>query len=313
MITEFVITGGETRKRLDQFLVNRERDVSRSGLQRLIERGRIRVNAQVVKPSQKIKPGDRITMDTPQPGALLVKGKTVPLEILHEDEALLVLNKPAGVVVHPASGNWSGTLVNALLAHFQGRGEMGIKEGGRAQFGLVHRLDKSTSGVMVIAKTDQSHRRLAAQFEEHSIIRTYEALVWGMPPHNQGVIELPIGRDRVEGKKVSFNTEEPQRAVTEYQVVQKFGALVSHVVLFPRTGRTHQLRAHMASVGCPILGDETYGGRKVCRVKEIDIPRVMLHARTLGFRHPLLESFLEYTIGLPSDLQMISHALAEDP
>jgi 23S rRNA pseudouridine1911/1915/1917 synthase len=204
-------------------------------------------------------------------------------------------------------------LVNALLAHFQDRGETGINEGGRAQFGLVHRLDKSTTGVMVVAKTDHAHRRLAAQFKEHSIVRTYEALVWGIPPHNQGLIEMPIGRDRIKGKKVSSNTEKPQRAVTEYQVVQKLGTLASHVVLSPRTGRTHQLRAHMAFLGCPILGDETYGGRKVCRVEEIDIPRVMLHARTLGFRHPLLESFREYTIGLPSDLQMISHALADDP
>ncbi|MEJ2231251.1 MAG: RluA family pseudouridine synthase [Nitrospirales bacterium] len=312
MITEFVVTAGETRKRLDQFLVHRERDMSRSGLQRLIELGRIRVNARVVKPSHNIKPGDRITMDTPQPGPLLVNGELVPLEILFEDEALLVLNKPAGVVVHPTSGNWSGTLVNALLAYFQAEGDAGTVEGGTVQPGLVHRLDKHTSGVMVIAKADQAHRALAAQFEKHSIIRMYEALVWGVPPQEQGVIELAIGRDRVKGKIVSSNTAQPQRAVTEYRVVQKCGVLASHVALSPRTGRTHQLRAHLASLGCPVLGDETYGAQKVRRVKEIDIPRVMLHAQTLGFQHPLSGEYQEHSSELPADMQRVLDALRMD-
>ncbi len=309
MITEFIVTAGETRKRLDQFLVNRERDMSRSRLQRLIELGRIRVNARRVKPSHTIKPGDHITMDVPQPGPLLVDGKVMPLEILHEDEVLLVLNKPAGVVVHPASGNWAGTVINALLAHIQNHADAEMSLGKTAIPGLVHRLDKDTSGVMVVAKTDHAHRTLAAQFEKHSITRIYEALVWGMPRQEQGVIELPIGRDRGEPKKVSFNTAQPQRAVTEYRVDQIFGDLASRVVLSPRTGRTHQLRVHLASLGCPILGDETYGGQKVCRVTQIDIPRVMLHARTLGFLHPFSGMFQEYSVGFPLDMQGISQAL----
>ncbi|MDH4194608.1 MAG: RluA family pseudouridine synthase [Nitrospirota bacterium] len=312
MITEFVVTAGETRKRLDQFLVHHERDMSRSGLQRLIGLGRIRVNARVVKPSQKIKPGDRITMDTPKPGPLLVNGEAVPLEILHEDKALLVLNKPAGIVVHPASGNWSGTLVNALLAHFQADEDSERSKDGTVQPGLVHRLDKHTSGVMVIAKTEHAHRALAAQFEKHSITRMYEALLWGVPREERGVIELAIGRDRVEGKIVSSNTVRPQRAVTEYRVAQKLGDLASHVVLSPRTGRTHQLRVHLASLGCPILGDEPYGAQKVCRVKEIDIPRVMLHARTLGFQHPLSGEYQEYSSEFPSDMQNVLDALRFD-
>ena len=312
MITEFVVTAGETRKRLDQFLVHREREISRSGLQRLIELGRIRVNARVVKPSHKIKPGDRITMDTPQPGPLLVNGEAMPLEILYEDEALLVLNKPAGIVVHPASGNWSGTLVNALLAHFHAEGDSETIKDGKAKPGLVHRLDKDTSGVMVIAKTDHAHRALAAQFETHSIIRMYEALVLGVPRHDHGVIELAIGRDRRDGKKVSSNTGRPQVAVTEYRVLHKLGNLASHVLLSPRTGRTHQLRAHMASLGCPILGDEVYGGRKVGGVKELDTPRVMLHAKTLGFQHPLSGTFQEYLASLPSDMHVICESLQRD-
>ena len=312
MITEFVVTAGETRKRLDQFLVHRERDMSRSSLQRLIEVGRIRVNARVVKSSHNIKPGDRITMDTPQPGPLLVNGEAVPLDILYEDEALLILNKPAGIVVHPASGNWSGTLVNALLAHAQAPDDSGTIKNGTRQPGLVHRLDKNTSGVMVIAKTDYAHRMLAAQFEKHIITRRYEAFVWGIPREEQGVIELAIGRDRVKGKTVSCNTEQPQRAVTEYRVLQQIGSLASQVVLTPRTGRTHQLRAHMASLGCPILGDETYGGQKVCRVNEIDIPRVQLHARTLGFQHPLSGEYQEHSSEFPADMERVLDALRID-
>ncbi|WNM63082.1 RluA family pseudouridine synthase [Candidatus Nitrospira neomarina] len=309
MITEFIVTEGETRKRLDQFLVNRERDISRSRLQRLIELGRIRVNDRMVKPSHTIKPGDHITMDVPQPGPLLVDGKAMTLDILHEDEVLLVLNKPAGVVVHPAAGNWEGTVINALLAHIpkQADAEMIIEK--RAVPRLVHRLDKDTSGVMVVAKTDHAHRTLAAQFEQHSINRIYEAFVWGVPRQEQGVMELPIGRDRGEPKKVSSNTAQPQRAVTEYRVEQVFGDLASQVVLFPRTGRTHQLRVHLASLGCPILGDETYGGQKVCRITEIDIPRVMLHARTLGFQHPVSGVFQEYSVGCPLDMQGICQSL----
>ncbi len=309
MITEFVVTAGETCKRLDRFLVHRERDVSRSGLQRLIQLGRIRVNAQVVKPSQKIKPGDCITMDTPQPGPLMRNGKALPLDVLYEDESLLVLNKPAGVVVHPTSGNWAGTLVNAVLAHFQNaQGRNGIKSG-NVRPGMVHRLDKDTSGVMVIAKTDLAHRALAAQFEHHTISRIYEALVWGLPQHEQGLIEMALGRDTHEGKKVSSNTARPQKAVTEYRVVERCGNLAAHVLLYPRTGRTHQLRVHLASQGCPILGDETYGGKRVCRIGAFEVLRVMLHARTLGFTHPVLRTYQEYSIPFPSDMERVLKGL----
>jgi 23S rRNA pseudouridine1911/1915/1917 synthase len=313
MITEFIVTAGEKRKRLDHFLVHREREISRSSLQRLIESGRIRVNARTTKPGQRIKSGDRITMDTPQPGQLLVNGEIAPLEVLYEDEALMVLNKPAGIVVHPASGNWSGTLVNALLAHFQTEGKAGMFPGEKTKPGLVHRLDKQTSGVMVVAKSDHAHRALAAQFATHVITRMYDALVWGAPRHEHGIIELAIGRDLVEGKTVSFKSHRPQRAITEFRVVQKFAEFASHVLLLPRTGRTHQLRIHMASLGCPILGDETYGGRKVGSIGESDILRVMLHARTLGFQHPLSGTFQEYSVNPPLDMHVLSQSLQKRP
>lgn len=312
MITEFLVTVGEGRKRLDQFLVNREPEVSRSGLQRLIQLGRIRVNAQVAKASQKIKPGDRITMDTPEPGPLMVNGESVPLEVLFEDDALVVINKPPGVVVHPSSGNWAGTLLNALLDHFQcGKREPALQTGA-IRPGVVHRLDKETSGVMVVAKLPDAHRDLGKQFERHTITRTYEALIQGVPANKSGVIDLAIGRDRAFPKLCSSNSDDLKSAVTEYRILQSFGTMAAHIQLCPRTGRTHQLRVHLASLGCPILGDTMYGGSTVSRRGETDIPRVMLHAKTLGFRHPVSGDDQEYSSGFPSDMECVFNALASD-
>lgn len=309
MITEFLITAGEQPKRLDIFLVGRERDASRSALQRLIELGRIRVNDQVVKPSHKIKPGDRITMDVPKPEPLSMKGEDIPLEVLFEDDALLVLNKPPGIVVHPAPGNWSGTLVNALLHHFQTSGGTISTIGGKERPGLVHRLDKETSGVMVITKTDTAHRTLAAQFKLHTITRVYEALVWGVPKKGRGVIDLAIGRDSKDRKKFSSRTTSPKESVTEYVVTRRYGKIAAHVLLYPQTGRTHQLRVHLTSLGHPILGDRTYGGNKVMALENIEVPRVMLHARTLGFIHPTTGSREEFTRPFPADMERVMQAL----
>jgi 23S rRNA pseudouridine1911/1915/1917 synthase len=311
MITEFLITAGEQPKRLDVFLVNRERDISRSALQRLIELGRIRINDAVVKPSHKIRPGDKITMDVPKPEPLALKGEAIPLEVLYEDDALLVLNKPSGIVVHPAPGNWTGTLVNALLHHFHTSGGTVSAIGGKERPGLVHRLDKETSGVMVIAKTDQAHRHLAGQFKEHTITRVYEALIWGVPKKGRGLIELAIGRDSKERKKFSARTARPKDSVTEYHVDRRYGKQAAHVLLYPRTGRTHQLRVHLTSLGHPILGDQTYGGKKVCTVGSIEIPRVMLHARTLGFQHPITGEIQEFTRPFPADMETVSRGLEQ--
>ena len=309
MITEFVVTAGEQPKRLDVFLVHRERDMSRSRLQRLIELGRIRINDQVVRPSQKIKPGDKITMDVPKPEPLELQGEAIPLEVLFEDEHLLVLNKPSGIVVHPAPGNWTGTLVNALLHHFQTSGGTVSTIGGKERPGLVHRLDKDTSGVMVIAKTDVAHRHLAAQFKQHTITRVYEALVSGVPKKGHGLIELAIGRDSKERKKFSARTARPKDSVTEYKVDRRFDKAAAHVLLYPKTGRTHQLRVHLASLGHPILGDPTYGGRKVCSVSGVEVLRVMLHARTLGFRHPVTGEVCEYERPAPPDMERLMREL----
>jgi 23S rRNA pseudouridine1911/1915/1917 synthase len=309
MVTEFVVTAGELPKRLDVFLVNREPKLSRSALQRLIEQGRVRVNGHIVKPSHRIRPGEVIAFDMPKVEPLELKGESIPLEILHEDNVLLILNKPAGLVVHPAPGHWGGTLVNALLYHFQTSGGTVSTIGGKERPGLVHRLDKDTSGVMVIAKTDEAHRALSAQFKQHTITRVYEALISGVPKKGHGLIELAIGRDRKERKTFSAHTARPKESVTEYKVDHRFGKLAAHVLLYPRTGRTHQLRVHLTSLGHPILGDQTYGGKKVCRVADVEIPRVMLHARTLGFHHPSTGEFQEYTRPVPSDMEQVVQAL----
>jgi 23S rRNA pseudouridine1911/1915/1917 synthase len=305
MITEFIVTSGEQPKRLDVFLVNRERDISRSALQRLIEMGRIRLNDQVVRASQKIKPGDRITMDVPKPEPLSIRGEAIPLDVLFEDEALLVLNKPPGIVAHPAPGNWTGTLVNALLHHFQTSGGTISTIGGKERPGLVHRLDKETSGIMVITKTDSAHRALAAQFKLHTITRMYEALVWGVPKNGRGLIDLAIGRDIKDRKKFSARTTSPKQSATEYVVTRRYGKVAAHVLLYPRTGRTHQLRVHLTSLGHPILGDRTYGGLKVSGIDGIEIPRVMLHARTLGFVHPTTGAMEEFTRPVPEDMETV--------
>jgi 23S rRNA pseudouridine1911/1915/1917 synthase len=309
MVTEFVVTAGELPKRLDVFLVNREPKLSRSALQRLIGQGRVRINGQVVKPSQKIRAGDTIAFDIPKAEPLEIKGESIPLEVLYEDDVLLLLNKPAGLVVHPAPGHWAGTLVNALLHHFQTSGGTVSTIGGKERPGLVHRLDKDTSGVMVIAKTDECHRALSAQFKQHTITRVYEALISGVPKKGHGLIELAIGRDKKERKKFSAQTARPKESVTEYKVDHRFGKVAAHVLLYPRTGRTHQLRVHLASLGHPILGDQTYGGRKVCTVEGVEIPRVMLHARTLGFRHPVTGESQEYTKPFPSDMEQVVQTL----
>ena len=309
--TELLVTAGEAAKRLDMFLANRDSLFSRAAIQRLIKEGRIRINGEAVRASRKIKPGDRITLDVPRPVPLELKPEAIGLDILHEDDDLLVLNKAAGLVVHPAPGNWSGTLVNALLHHFEAAGCAIPAIGGKERPGLVHRLDKETSGVMVIAKTDQAHRGLAAQFKQHSITRVYEALVWGVPRKGRGTIELAIGRDTRERKKFSSRTTRPKASVTDFHVHRRYGKQAAYVLLFPKTGRTHQLRVHLSSIGHPILGDQTYGGEKVREIDGLLFPRVMLHARTLGFRHPATGLFQEFDVPAPPDFTSAEAALEE--
>jgi 23S rRNA pseudouridine1911/1915/1917 synthase len=309
--SQVLVTAGESPKRLDIFLASRDPTLSRSAIRRLIDQGRITINGLAAKPSHKIRPGDRIVMEIPRPAPLELRPEPIPLEILYEDEALLVLNKPAGLVVHPAPGHWTGTLVNALLHHFGPSGRALSSIGGKERPGLVHRLDKETSGVMVVAKTDTAHQKLAGQFKQHTIMRAYEALVWGVIKKSEGRIELAIGRDTKERKKFSARTARPKASATAYRVIERLGKAATRVILHPLTGRTHQLRVHLDSLGHPVLGDSTYGGRKVGEIDGIPIPRVMLHARTLGFAHPMTGTYLEWTAPLPQDMDAVLFRLRQ--
>lgn len=307
--TEFIVTAGESPKRLDHFLANRDPYYSRTALQRLIEEGHITVDGQVVKPSHKVKPGEKIQLVVPRPEPLDIQPEPIPLHILHEDDALLVLNKPSGLVVHPAPGHWTGTMVNALLHHMQsGEGHLS-SIGGRERPGLVHRLDKETTGILVVAKTDHAHQHLSAQFKEHTINRLYEALVWGSPKKGQGRIELAIGRDMKDRKTFSARTTRPKESLTTYKIVERFGKLATHVALTPGTGRTHQLRVHLKAIECPILGDQTYGGKKVMEIGGIEVPRVMLHAKVLGFVHPVTKQTVTFSAPLPEDMETVRREL----
>ncbi len=308
------VSAGEHPKRLDVFLSTHTADLSRAAIQRLIGKGAVTVNGKRPKPSQKIKPGDEIAWDVPKPEPLKIGGEPIPLDVLFEDDALLVLNKPAGIVVHPAPGHWSGTLVNALLYHMQANkpaaGESGLASiGGRERPGLVHRLDKGTSGVMVIAKTDAAHQGLSKQFKAHTIHRVYLALVSGSVKGKTGRVDLAIGRDTRNRKKISARTTSPREAVTEFAVVERYGKQATLVEVHPQTGRTHQIRVHLASLGHPLLGDDTYGGRKACLVRERSIERPMLHARTLGFIHPVTGKRLDYTVPPPADMDHLLRQL----
>lgn len=302
MQTEFVISAGEQPKRLDTFLVHREPKLSRAALQRMITAGWVRVNNHIAKSSQRIKAGDVIVFDAPQPAPLRIDGVAKPLEILFEDHACLVLNKSAGVVVHPSPGHWSNTLLNALLDHCA-RGD------GAARPGVVHRLDKDTSGVMVVAKTAEAHRKLSVQFEGHAITRQYEALVVGVPAESAGRIDAALGPDRRNPKRTSIQTLHPKRAVTDYRVEEVFGKAAARLVLSPHTGRTHQLRAHLHTIGHPILGDRAYGGERVGAIAGHEISRVMLHARTLGFTHPVTGIYGEWTANAPPDFEAVRQGL----
>ncbi len=309
--TEFIVSAGEGVKRLDHFLANRDPHFSRTALQRLILDGHITLDGEIIKPSHRIKPGDRILLKVPRPEPIDIQPEPILLEILYEDEHLLVINKPAGLVVHPAPGHWSRTLVNALLHHMQNFSSSLSSIGGKERPGLVHRLDKETTGVLVIAKDDKTHRSLANQFKRHSITRMYETLVWGKPKTGEGTIELSIGRDTRDRKKISTRTNRPRESITTFRMRKRFGKLAARVELFPGTGRTHQLRVHLSSIGHPILGDTTYGGKKVAWIGEMKIPRVMLHAKTLGFIHPVKQKDMTFTAPLPHDMEHVMIGLEE--
>jgi len=297
-----IVLSENNTERIDRYLIKQGVSLTRSRIQALISEEQIRLNGQPTRASQKVKKGDRIDICIPDPRPLDLIPEAIPLDFLYEDEALLVINKPAGMVVHPAPGHDTGTLVHALLHHCKDL--TGI--GGRERPGIVHRLDKETSGILVVAKTDAAHRFLSAQFKDHSIDRKYLALVCGRIKKGGKVI-LAIGRDRIHRKKISARTSHPREAETHYRVKERFKT-ATLLDVFPQTGRTHQIRVHMEHIGHPIAGDKDYGGKRTQQF-EPSPERQMLHAATLGFVHPLKRERLIFSADIPEDMAVLLASL----
>ncbi|MDR3437938.1 RluA family pseudouridine synthase [Telmatospirillum sp.] len=301
--------------RLDKWLAETLPEISRSRLKVLIEEGHITLDGGVVtEASRKLKGGESCLVSVPDAQPALPEPEAIALQVVYEDDDLIVIDKPAGMVVHPAAGNQSATLVNALLHHCS-LSLSGI--GGVKRPGIVHRLDKDTSGLLVAAKTDAAHQALAKQFAVHSITRAYRAICWGVPMPRKGEIEGNIGRSPTNRKKMAVVTHGGKPALTRYQVIKTFGSTAALVECRLATGRTHQIRVHMTSIGHPLIGDPLYG-RAAGRVKGLpddlraqlsDFPRQALHAFLLGFSHPTTGSQLLFESKTPQDFNMLATSL----
>ncbi len=315
---DHIVASDEAGERIDRVLARAHSEVSRARIQSLIEGGRlIAGGVTITDPNYRVKPAERLTLRIPPPSPARPEGEAIPLNIAYEDDQLLVVDKPAGLVVHPAAGNPKGTLVNALIAHY-GDSLSGI--GGERRPGIVHRLDKDTSGLMVVAKTDRAHIHLSNQLSARTLSREYAALVWGVPAPLEGRIEGNIGRSRRNRKKMDVLQEGGKPALTHYRVERAFGQLASLVTCRLATGRTHQIRVHMAHIRHPVLGDPTYGGRHQNRTNaapsEVQaalagFKRQALHARRLAFHHPATNEMVELESPLPADMAALENALEE--
>lgn len=311
-----IVDPGQEPLRIDKFLLDRLPNVTRNKIQDGIKNKFVLVNDATVKANYKVKPNDTIKIMLPKPPRdTEVLPENIPIDIVYEDPSILVVNKPAGMVVHPAYNNWTGTLVNALTYHFQNLPTMEANEG---RPGLVHRIDKGTSGLLVIAKTEKAMNSLARQFFEHSIERTYHALIWGEPEHSQDTIDVNLGRDPKDRR---VTTAFPQgdfgrRAVTHYKIIKPL-RYVSLIQCNLETGRTHQIRAHMKYIGHPLFNDATYGGNKILKGTSFSkyksfvdncfkiMPRQALHAKSLGFLHPETSRRIVFDSELPDDFRSV--------
>ena len=320
---ELVIADEAAGTRLDAWLAGAIPDLGRNHAKRLILAGHVAVGGRtIVEAKWPVKPGQMVVVDLPPPQAAEPKAETIALDVVYEDDALIVINKPAGLVVHPAAGNHTGTLVNALIAHC-GASLSGI--GGVARPGIVHRLDKDTTGLMVVAKTDRAHRSLAKQFADHGrsgpLERGYKALVWGAPARAYGIIQASLGRSTRNREKIEVKRAGGREAITQYQVAERYGPeakpLAALVECQLETGRTHQIRVHLASLGNPVIGDRAYGAgfaTKAALLPEplgalaAGFPRQALHAWLLGFEHPETREEMRFETDLPADMDALVEA-----
>jgi len=310
----YLIELSDSGQRLDKFLSFKYPSITRSYLQNLISRGNVTVNSNQEKTGYQLKINDKVEISFPELQSSHIEPEEIPLDIVFEDKSLLVLNKSAGMIVHPGAGNYQGTLVNALLYHCKNLS--GIN--GILRPGIVHRLDKYTSGLLVVAKNDRSHVHLSKQFEQKSIFRIYHSLVWGVPGE-AGEIITQIGRSKRDRKKMTVLKDGGKEAITEYRILNDF-LYLSLLEIKLKTGRTHQIRVHCTAIGHPIVGDIVYGGRRARKtiVKGNDlsdifgaVTRQMLHARHLEFVHPATETTVKFEAPVPRDMQALISALRQ--
>ncbi len=278
------------RIRVDVFVAEMG-EITRSRAAKLIEDGCVLVNGRVAAKNVKLQEGDEVVLNLPDPVSYDITPEEIALDIVYEDDDLLVVNKPKGMVVHPAAGNYGGTLVNALMHHC-GDSLSGIN--GVMRPGIVHRIDKNTSGLLMVAKNDTAHNGLAAQIKEHSFTREYEAVVYGNVKNDSGTVNAPIGRHSVKRKQMAVTDKGSKPATTHYTVIQRFGSF-THIRLRLETGRTHQIRVHMAYIGHPVAGDDVYGPKKVIT----SLSGQCLHAKKVGFIHPVTNEYMEFDSDLP--------------
>ena len=299
------ISEGQAGERLDVVLANYLDGTSRSYIQKLFDMDLISVNGGPCK-SKKLKcnPGDLIEVRIPEPQELIIEAENIPLDIVYEDEDVLVVNKPAGMVVHPAVGNYNGTLVNAIMYHC---GDRLSSINGVIRPGIVHRIDKDTSGLLMIAKNDMAHESLSRQLADHSITRKYYALVYSNIKEDEGTVDQPLGRDMKNRMKRAVTFDNAKRAVTHFKVIERFGKYTL-VECQLETGRTHQIRVHMAYIKHPLVGDPLYGPKK----PEIQADGQYLHAKTLGFIHPRTGEYMEFDSPLPEKFQNMLNRMRKE-
>lgn len=313
-VYEFIVSSHEAGIRLDIYLAQKEIDLSRSQIKKYIADGLVQVNHKHTRVSHRLKYGDVVLISARDPVVYDAVPQDIPLSIVYEDPHILVVDKPAGMVVHPAAGNYNGTLVNAILHHCKDLSGIG----GVLRPGIVHRLDKHTSGLLVVAKSDEAHRGLAGQFKQHEVRKKYKALVYGSPKEDEGVIDAPVGRHPVDRKKMSTGATRGKEALTRWKVYERYGvATLLDVDIV--TGRTHQIRVHLTARGYPVVGDSVYGNPKranaiahtFLRAVLLAMKRQALHAEGISFAHPVTLQDLSFHSPLPHDMAKLCSALRE--
>lgn len=307
----FITNKDSKGTRIDVFLANNT-EFSRSFIKKITEKGFLKVNDKPVKQNYVLKDDDKIVLGIPEPEKISLEPQNIPLNIIYQDKDIAVIDKPAGLTCHPAPGNYEGTLVNALLYYIKDLSSIG----GKIRPGIVHRLDKETSGVLVVAKNDNAHQNLSEQFKDHKIKKEYIALTWGRVGPDSGIIEKALGRSVKDRKKISVITTNAREAITEFFVEARFPQFTLLKIKL-KTGRTHQIRVHLTSMGHPVVGDKTYGSAPLSQIKDTKLraeikrlDRHLLHAAKLGFDHPVKGEFIEFDSNLPEEFEKIVKLIA---